>query len=572
MAKKNWIFEYYQKVKDGRIIAGEYIQLILHRLVEGIQKKEFFYDGRKANHAIDWIEAHTFHTEGPLAPGPFKLELWEKAFVAALFGIVDDKGVRYFREAVLIVARKNGKSILAAAIARYVWVCSGYGARVYNIAPKIDQADLIYNSIWMMTTLDPDYVELKESLSERDAHNKKVRDDSALPRHRATDLFIPATNGQVKKIAFSAKKSDGFNPSLTICDEIASWQGDAGLKVYEVMKSAMGARPDAILLSVSTSGYVNDSIYDELIKRSTRFLKGDSKEKKLLPFLYIIDDISKWNDINELAKSNPNLGVSTSVDYMLEEIAVAEGSLSKKKEFICKYCNLKQNSSLAWLDTQVVARAFGEKLELEDFRSTYAVAGIDLSQTTDLTAAVVLIERGGEIYVFAKFWLPVEKLEEATIRDGLPYALYAERGLIELSGDNYIDYHACYAWLTSLVQDYEILPLMAGYDRYSAQYLIQDLQSYGFRVDDVFQGDNLWGVLQEMEGLLKDGRVHCGDNDLLKVHLLNAAIKMNVERGRGRLVKLNPNLHIDGVAALADAFCVRQKWWDELGSRLVNEE
>ena len=220
----------------------------------------------------------------------------------------------------------------------------------------------------------------------------------------------------------------------------------------------------------------------------------------------------------------------------------------------------------------MVARAFGEKLELEDFRSTYAVAGIDLSQTTDLTAAVVLIERGGEIYVFAKFWLPVEKLEEATIRDGLPYALYAERGLIELSGDNYIDYHACYAWLTSLVQDYEILPLMAGYDRYSAQYLIQDLQTYGFRVDDVFQGDNLWGVLQEMEGLLKDGRVHCGDNDLLKVHLLNAAIKMNVERGRGRLVKLNPNLHIDGVAALADAFCVRQKWWDELGSRLVNEE
>jgi len=572
MAKKNWIFEYYQKVKDGRIIAGEYIQLILHRLVNGIQEKEFVYDGRKANHAIDWIEAHTFHTEGPLAPGPFKLELWEKAFVAALFGIVDDKGVRYFREAVLIVARKNGKSILAAAIARYVWVCSGYGARVYNIAPKIDQADLIYNSIWMMTTLDPDYITLKESLSERDAHNKKVNDDSALPRHRATDLFIPATNGQVKKIAFSAKKSDGFNPSLTICDEIASWQGDAGLKVYEVMKSAMGARPDAILLSVSTSGYVNDSIYDELIKRSTRFLKGDSKEKKLLPFLYIIDDIGKWNDINELAKSNPNLGVSTSVDYMLEEIAVAEGSLSKKKEFICKYCNLKQNSSLAWLDTQVVARAFGEKLELEDFRSTYAVAGIDLSQTTDLTAAVVLIERGGEIYVFAKFWLPVEKLEEATIRDGLPYALYAERGLIELSGDNYIDYHACYAWLTSLVQDYEILPLMAGYDRYSAQYLIQDLQSYGFRVDDVFQGDNLWGVLQEMEGLLKDGRVHCGDNDLLKVHLLNAAIKMNVERGRGRLVKLNPNLHIDGVAALADAFCVRQKWWDELGSRLVNEE
>ncbi len=572
MAAKNWILEYYQKTKDGRIIVGEYIHLILERLVTGIENKEFFYDGKKATHAIEWIEHHTFHTEGPLAPSPFKLELWEKAFVSALFGIVDEKGNRYFREAVLIVARKNGKSILAAAIARYVWVESGYGARVYNIAPKIDQADLIYNSIWMMTTLDPDYIHLKAELSERDAHNKKVKDDSALPRHRATDLFIPATNGQVKKIAFSAKKSDGFNPSLTICDEISSWAGDSGLKVYEVMKSAMGARPDALLLSVSTSGYVNDSIYDELIKRSTRLLKGDSKERRLLPFLYIIDDITKWNDINELQKSNPNFGVSISADYLLEEIAVAEGSLSKKKEFICKYCNLKQNSSLAWLDTKVVESCFGEKLNLEDFRSTYAVAGIDLSQTTDLTAAVVLIERGGEIYVFAKFWLPVEKLEEATIRDGLPYELYAKRGLIELSGDNYVDYHACYEWLTSLVQDYEILPLMAGYDRYSAQYLVQDLESYGFRMDSVFQGDNLWGVLQEMEGLMKDGKVHCGDNDLLKVHLLNSAIKMNVERGRGRLVKINPNLHIDGTAAMADAFCVRQKWWNELGTRLMNEE
>lgn len=572
MAAKNWILEYYQKTKDGRIIVGEYIHLILERLVTGIENKEFFFDGKKANHAIEWIEHHTFHTEGPLAPGPFKLELWEKAFVSALFGIVDDKGNRYFREAVLIVARKNGKSILAAAIARYVWVCSGYGARVYNIAPKIDQADLIYNSVWMMTTLDPDYIRLKAELSERDAHNKKVKDDSALPRHRATDLFIPATNGQVKKIAFSAKKSDGFNPSLTICDEIASWAGDSGLKVYEVMKSAMGARPDALLLSVSTSGYVNDSIYDELIKRSTRLLKGDSKERKLLPFLYIIDDINKWNDINELTKSNPNLGVSTSVDYLLEEIAVAEGSLSKKKEFICKYCNLKQNSSLAWLDTKVVESCFGEKLNLEDFRSSYAVCGIDLSQTTDLTAAVILIERGGQIYVFAKFWLPVEKLEEATTRDGLPYELYAKRGLIEFAGDNYVDYHACYAWLTSLVQEFEILPLMAGYDRYSSQYLIQDLQGFGFRTDDVYQGDNLWGVLQEMEGLMKDGRVHCGDNDLLKVHLLNSAIKMNVERGRGRLVKINPNLHIDGTAAMADAFCVRQKWWDEFGTRLTNEE
>lgn len=571
-SQDNWIYAYHQQIKDGSVTVGRYIELIIQYLIDGFEKKAFFYDQKRANAAVEWIEEHAFHTEGRLAPNPLKLELWEKAFIAALFGIVDADGKRQFREAVLIVARKNGKSLLAAAIAKYEWwIDGGFGAKIYNIAPKLDQADIIYNNIWQMTLLDPEYQALKESLSERDAHNKKIEDDSMLPRHRQSDLFIIGTNSQVKKIAFSAKKSDGFNPSLCICDEIASWEGDAGLKQYEVMKSGMGAREEGILLSCTTAGYINDSIYDELYKRCTRFLLGDSKERKLLPFLYVIDDIEKWNDINELRKSNPNLGVSVSVDFMLEEIAIAEGSLSKRAEFITKYCNLKQNSSLAWLESQVVERMCGEALNLEDFRSTYCVAGIDLSQTTDLTAATVVVQKNGELYVFAKFWLPAEKIDEASQRDGLPYNIYIQRGLLEPSGDNFVDYHDCYKWITSLVEDYEILPLMVGYDRYSAQYLVQDLESYGFRTDWVHQGDNLWGTLQEMEGLFKDGKVHIGDNDLLKVHLLNSAIKMSVERGRGKLIKLNPTSHIDGVAALADAFCVRQKWYAELGERLIND-
>ena len=575
MGKKkddNWIYSYYQKVKDGSITVGRYIELILDYLIKGLEDKLFFYDQKKANAAIDWIEAHAFHTEGKLAPNPLKLELWEKAFISALFGVVDAEGKRQFREAVLIVARKNGKSLLAAAIAKYEWwIDGGFGAKIYNIAPKLDQADIIYNNIWQMTLLDPEYQELKEELSEKDMHNKKVKDDSVLPKHRMSDLYITATNSTVKKIAFSAKKSDGFNPSLCVCDEIAAWEGDQGLKQYEVMKSGMGAREEGILLSCTTAGYINDSIYDEIFKRSTRFLLGDSKERKLLPFLYVIDDIDKWNDINELRKSNPNLGVSVSVDFMLEEIAIAEGSLSKKAEFITKYCNLKQNSSLAWLPANVIEAMYGDPLSLEDFRSCYCVAGIDLSQTTDLTSACIVIEKNGELYVFSKFWLPNEKIDEASARDGLPYNIYIQRGLMAESGDNFVDYHDCFRWLTSMVEDYEILPLQVGYDRYSAQYLVQDLKGYGFQTDDVFQGDNLWGILQEMEGLFKDGKVHIGDNDLLKVHLFNSAIKMNAERGRGKLIKLNPNDHIDGVAALADAFCVRQKWYAEIGERLANE-
>lgn len=574
MAKKkteNYILAYYQGMKDGSQVVGKWIELLYEYIVNGLEEKKFFYDHKKAMKVIDYFEHHVFHVEGPKAPNAIELELWQKAFLSVIYGIVDGMGHRVAREVLLVIARKNGKSLIASGIGKYHFTNGDeYGAKIYNLAPKLDQADIVYNNLWQMVQLDPEYIERKAEI-EAARDNRERVDDSDLPRHRMTDLYLPALNSLVKKVAFSAKKSDGFNPSVCICDEVASWEGDKGLKQYDVMKSGQGAREEPLMISCTTSGYINDSIYDELMKRATRFLLGDSKETKFFPFLYMIDDVEKWNDINELKKANPNLGVSVSVDYLLEEIAIAEGSLPKKAEFMVKYCNIKQNSSLAWLDTKTIAKCCGEHLNIEDFKSSYCVAGIDLSRTTDLTAAVVVIERDGEFYVFAKFWLPKERIEEAIARDNVPYNLYIERGLLEPSGDNYVDYHDCYNWLVHLVEDLEILPLQTGYDRYSAQYLIQDLSNYGFHVDDVYQGTNLWGVLQEIEGLMKDGKVHIGDNDLLKMHLLNSAIKIETNSARGRLIKLNPTAHIDGMAALSDAMCVRQKWYNDIGEQLANK-
>jgi len=557
----NYILEYYQQIKEGSILVGKWIIMLYECIVHGLEEGRYTYDAKKAEKAIKWIEEHCHHTEGPLAPDKIRLELWQKAMLACMFGLLDPKdGRRQFREVLLVVGRKNGKSLFASAIANYTFFeDGGFGTRVYCVAPKLDQADIIYNDVWTMITLEESLMQNKDKPKENTA------------RHRMTDLFIESTNSTVKKIAFSAKKSDGFNPSLTICDEIAAW-GKGGLRQYEVMKSGMGARPEGLLLSCTTSGYENDSIYDELVKRSTRFLLGESKEQRLLPFLYMIDDVEKWNDINELRKSNPNLGVSVSVDYLLEEIAIAEGSLSKKVEFITKYCCVKQNSSTAWLSTQTVNKCLCDPLRLEDFAHSYCVGGLDLSQTTDLTSACVVIEKQGKLYVFSKCWLPAEKIDEATERDGVPYRLYIERGLLEPSGENFIDYHDCFNWFVSLVEQYEILPLVIGYDRYSAQYLIQDLRGYGFKCDDVYQGDNLWGTLCSLEGQMKDGTILIGDNDIMKAHLLNSAIKMSVERGRGRLVKVSQTAHIDAVAALADALVCREKWYADYGTQLKNEE
>lgn len=545
----NFIFSYYQAIQDGSVTVGRWIRLMYEYIVKGLQSQAFFFDQKKANKAIRFIETFCHHCEG--RDDLLKLELWQKAFVSVIFGVVGADGLRQFREVILIIARKNGKSLFAAAIIAYcVYLDGEYGAKVYCVAPKLDQAEIVYSAFWQTIQKEPEL--------------------SVLIKRRKSDYYIEGTNSSVKKIAFNAKKSDGFNPSLTVCDEIASWPGQAGLKQYEVMKSALGARKQPLILSISTSGYENEGIYDELIKRSTRFLLGDSREHRLAPFLYMIDDIDKWNDINELRKSNPNLGVSVSVDYLLEEIAVAEGSLSKKAEFLTKYCNIKQNSSQAWLSTQDVGKACSQPLDLEQFRNCYCVGGIDLSRTTDLTACTAVIEKQGRLYVFAHFFLPAERLEEATARDGLPYSIYVQRGLLTLSGDNFVDYHDCYNWFRMLIEQYQIYPLKVGYDRYTAQYLVQDMKQYGFHMDDVFQGFNLTPVIRETEGLMRDGAFDIGDNDLLKVHLLDMAMKTESESGRCKPVKMSANAHIDGGAALLDAMTVRQKYYAEIGDQLKN--
>ena len=568
----NYIYAYYQQMNDGHIVVGKLVRQIYTYLIKGLEDKLFYFDQKKASSVIDWIETHCRHTEGKLATQPFMLELWQKAFLSAIFGIVDKDGYRQFREIFLVVSRKNGKSLLASAIGRYIWETEGFGTKVFNVAPKLEQADLVYDNIWVMTTLDPEWQEKKKLSEERDAHKRKINEeDPTMQRHRQSDLYIPAYNATCKKIAFSAKKSDGFNPSLCICDEIAAWDSAAGLKQYDAMKSGMGAREEPMLFSISTANYINDGIYDELMLRSTRFLNGESKEKRLLPMLYIIDDPEKWNDINELRKSNPNLNVSVSVDYFLEEIAVAEGSLSKKAEFLTKYCNIKQNSSVAWLDSSTIQKCYGEPLKIEDFEGCYGVMGIDLSRTTDLTSAVLCIERDGVLNVFSRFYLPTNKIEEAQQREGIPYNIYEQRGFLYPSGDNFVDYMDVFSWARELIEKHRIYILQVGYDRYSSQYLINDMKAYGFHCDDVFQGYNLSGVIEETEGMLKDGRINIGDNDLMKIHFYNSALKISTENGRKQLIKVDQRSHIDGMAAFLCAMTVRQKYWNEIGRQLVNE-
>ena len=549
----NYIYEYHAVIESGEIVVGFWIKAIYSILVNGLESGDYCLDLKKANKAIKFVEMFCHHCEG--RDDLLVLELWQKAAVSAIFGIVNEDSIRVFREIFVVVARKNGKSLFASAIIAYMAYMDGeYGAKVYCLAPKLDQATIVFNNFHQMILKD-------EELSE-------------VSQKRRSDIYVSETNTSIRPLAFNAKKSDGFNPHLVVNDELASWRGDGGLKQYEVMKSALGARRQPMILNISTAGYEDDGIFDELMTRSTSFLKGSSGERRLLPILYMIDEwdvAANWSCIDTLKKSNPNLGVSVSVEFYQEEITIAKNSLSKKAEFLTKYCNIKQNSSVAWLDKQDVERASLEGLTLEDFRGCYAVGGIDLSQTTDLTAASVLIEREGKLYNFCQFFMPANRLERGQALDGVAYDIFVKKGIVTLSGGNYVNYKDLVEWFIGLRDNYDMYILQAGYDRYSAQYLVDDMEDNGFRMDDVHQGENLTPVIREFEGIIKDGNFLIPGNNLLRGHFLNVALKQNAETRKVRPVKIEQRARIDGFVSSICALTVRQKYWAEIGEYLKNE-
>ena len=564
--EENAILSYWAAIQSGDVIVGRWIRTLYEVILQGLSENRWFYDRQRAAGALGFIERFCHHYKGKLAPSRIRLSLWERSSISLMFGIVDAAGKRQFAEVFWLVGRKMGKSLLAGSIGNYMAYAAGeFGSEIYYLAPKLDQADLCYSAFEFNVHAEPELDEMTRSTKYR-------------------GLVIKERNTIVKKLAFTAKKSDGYNPMFWCADEVAAWPGEAGLRQWEVMVSGTGAREEPLGMAISSGGYESGGVFDELMARGTSFLKGNGREEHLLPILYMIDDPAKWDHLDELKKALPGMGDSVSEDFIRKEILIAEGSMSKRTEFMTKYANLKQNATTAWFDAQLVNRVFlqdaGNGTEepwgytLEDFRETYALCGVDLSQTMDLTSACVMIEREGILWIFSHFWLPKEREKIAAERDGIPYDIMAERGWLSFSEGNMVRFEDVLAWCVQLIEKFRIYPLMVGYDRWSAQPLVQGLQSYGFHTDSVSQGFNLSGIIDTMEALMRNGQLRVADgNELLKIHFMDSALQN--ESGlsahtRKKLAKVSNKAHVDGVAAILDALCMRQVYWGELGDRLQN--
>lgn len=547
-----YISEYFSKIESGAIVAGYYITEWYRYLIDSLEKGEFFYNDKLASRPIKFIETFCHHSKE--LSGLIKLELWQKAFISSVFGIVDAEGKREFNEVFLEVARKNGKTTLLAGVACFMlFADKSYGKDIYFTAPKLKQAKEAFGYFQQMIEREP---ELK-------ALTHKIRDTYKLE----------STNSFAEPLAYSDKTSDGLNISLCVADEVASWVGIKGIDFYEVIKSSFGARREPLALCISTAGKFTDTVYDGLRERAMKIIRRESPEKKFAPFLYEIDDAQKWDDIEELKKSNPNMGVSCQPSFFENEINTAKAAPEKKAEFLRKYCNVKTNEFTSFLPTQTVLKCVSDKLlTFEDFRDCYAVGGVDLSKSGDLTSACLLIRKKGIDYVISKYWLPEARYEEARVRDGVHYEKYIDSGILELTPGHIINFHRIFDFFKEAYAEYGISPVVIGYDRAMADYLVQELDSYGFKTDYVQQWFNMSPSLKNMRNHMEDGLVDIGSNELLEIHLLNAQVKTNEEDGKIRLVKPHAANHIDGCMALSDAYVVRDKWGGEYSSYLENKE
>ena len=555
---ENAIQAYTEEIQSGGVVVGKWIRMLYEVIDQGLKDGRWFYDDHLAQNAIKFIQRYCHHYKGKLAPRRINLSLWQRAAISLIFGIVDANGKRQFNQVCWVCGRKQGKTIIAAAIGTYMSYAAGeYGSEIYFLAPKLDQADLCYSALEFNVHAEPELDSITRSTKYR-------------------GLMIQETNTMVRKLAFTSKKSDGYNPMFYCADEVAAWPGVNGLRQWEVMASATGAREEPLGLAISSGGYENEGLFDELIKRSTSFLMGNSREQHILPILYMVDDREKWNDLEELRKSLPGLGESVSEQFIRNELETAKVSVSKEQEVKTKYANLKAALSTAWLRAEDIEKAFGFRLGLEQIREFYCVGGVDLSQTTDLTSACIIVEIDGVLWTHSHFWLPNKRLEEATRRDNIPYEIYIKKGFLSLSGEEFINNDDVLLWFMDLVKTWKIYPLIIGYDRWSAQDLVQKLNQKSFHTDSVTQGFNLSAVSDTFEGMLREGRIRdMDDNDLLKIHMADAAQQMesNTEQAhpRKKLVKISKSAHVDGVAALLDAMAMRQFKWDQLGRRLTNE-
>lgn len=534
----NWILKYWEEIENGNIIVSQKVRKIYKRLVNEIDntKGGWVYDEEKANRPIEFIERFCKQSKGEWIGKPVQLQLFQKAYISALFGFVHkETGLRRFKETMFLVARKNGKSTMLSGIALYMLVADGEGgAEVYSVATKKDQARIVFTEAVNMIKQSPD-------LSK---HLKK----------RKSDIYFPLTFSKFEPLASDSNSLDGLNSHCVIIDELHAIK-DRNL--YEVMKQSMSARRQPLLVMITTAGTVRECIYDDMYDYACKVVDGIIEDDRFLPVLYELDSRDEWTDWRMWQKANPGLGTIKKLEDLVEKVERAKANQKDLPGLLTKDFNIRETMSGSWLTFEEINNT--ETFDIEKLKGSYAVGGVDLSSTTDLTCATLLIMKpdSDKKYCIQQYFLPEEGLEQRVIEDKIPYDKWRDRGLLTVTPGNKIDYHMVTEWFLKMLNEYDIHPLWIGYDPWNSRYWVQEMEEHGFVLVEVRQGyKTLSQPMKELEADLRAKKINYGNNPVLKWNLTNVRVKVD-ENGNIRPIKGNNNrARIDGAVSLLIAYTV----------------
>jgi phage terminase large subunit-like protein len=531
----NYIVEYNRRLQAGEIPACRRIKAVYARLAaESVTPGAYVFDEARADRPIAFIEQFCRHSKGEWAGRPVTLELFQKAFIQALFGFIDPAtGLRRFREAFFLVGRKNGKSTLLAGLALYMLIADGEGgAEVYSTATKYAQARLLFD----------------------ECHNM-VKQSPALSKHirkRKSDLYYTPTMSKLQPLSRNSDSLDGLNASFVIMDEL---HGVKDRNLYEVMRQSQAARRQPLLVMITTAGTVRECIFDDMYNHACEVADGVIADDTFLPVLYELDSRNEWSAPGAWGKANPALGSIKKVDDLTIKVERAKQNPNDLSGVLCKEFNIRETVKTAWLSFDAIDNP--EIFDLEEFRGAYCIGGVDLSITTDLTCASLLFMKRGsdKKYVTQMYFIPADRLQERIQIDKIPYDKWYERGFVRLCAGNTINYSDVTAWFCETVQKYDLFPAWVYYDSYSARYFVEEMQMQGFTMVRCIQGAKTLSLPMQMLGAdLAAHKVNYGNNPVLKWCLTNTGVQTDRNGNIVPIKNQSPRQRIDGTAALLDCY------------------
>lgn len=559
----NYILEYVDKIRNKEILVSKKVESLYYKLEKDIkepkeieiydeindeyEKHRYIFDEKKANRPIEFIEKFCKHSKGRKFAGkPVKLELWQKAFISAIFGFVDeDTGFRKYKKVLLFIARKNGKSTLAAAIGLYMLTSDGEaGAECYSIATKKDQAKIVWEEAKRMIKKSPVLLKRVKPLVAKLYYEKQE------------SVFLPLSS--------DSNSLDGLNAYYISADEVQAMKDK---NLIDVTYDSMSSREQALFLETSTMGTVRESVFDDEYDYAKNIINGytdknsEFVDETLLPVIYELDKKEEWTNEKCWMKANPGLGTIKQTKDLRDKVAKAKIKPNEQKNLLCKDFNLRETSISSWLTYEELNNE--EIFDLAKMKVKYGIGGTDLSSTTDLTAAKVLFQlpNNPKIFVMQMYWLPEDLLEERVKDDRIPYDKWKERGLLRTCPGNKIHPKYVTKWFLEIRDEYGIYLPWIGYDAWSAEYWVEEMKGYFGEeaMVKVYQGKKtLSSPMKNLGADLKSKLIVYNNNPIDKWCLSNTNTDTD-RNGNIQPDKSKKRLRIDGTAALLNAYVVLEQ-------------